>query len=105
MVAEPRRGEVWWAEMPDKRRPVLVLTRDGAIPVLGKVVVAPITRRVRGIPTEVVLNEADGMPAMCAASLDNVAVANKSFLRTRLTELSASRMREICAAANIALGC
>ena len=54
-MSEPRQGEIWWAEADDKRRPVLVVTRNEAIPVLSRVVVAPVTRTVRGIPTEVAL--------------------------------------------------
>jgi mRNA interferase MazF len=105
LVSEPQRGEVWWAAMPDKRRPVLILTRNGAIPVLHSVVVAPITRRIRRIPTEVVLNETDGMPTECAATLDNITIADKTFLADRLTQLSPPRMAEVCRALNIAVGC
>src|SRR2546423_15719482 len=53
LVTQPRKGDIWWAEAEDKRRPVLVVTRSRAIPVLTWIVVAPITRTVRGIPTEV----------------------------------------------------
>jgi mRNA interferase MazF len=91
--------------MPDKRRPVLVLTRDPAIPVLRTVLVAPITRRVRGIPTEVVLTTSDGMPTDCAATLDNVTLADKALLTGRVTHLSAARMAEVCRALSIATDC
>ena len=79
MVSDPRRGEVWWVEIPDKRRPVLGLTRDAAIPVLGTLLVAPMTRRLRDTPTEVPLGCDDGMPAKCAVTLDDSTVADKGY--------------------------
>jgi mRNA interferase MazF len=66
-VSGPRQAEVWWAEVETMRRPVLVVTRSEAIPVLNSIVVAPVTRTVRGIPTEVVLGPEDGLPVACAA--------------------------------------
>ena len=67
------RGDVWWAEIPgDRRRPVVVLTRERFIASLDSVIVAPVTTRVRGIPTEVGLDETDGLPRRCAANFDNV---------------------------------
>ena len=101
----PRRGEVWWAEMPDKRRPVLVLTRNAAIPVLRTLIVAPITRRIRDIPTEVRLSEADGMPAESAVALDSLTIARKGFLVDWLTSLSPVRMAEVCRAIATAVEC
>jgi mRNA interferase MazF len=69
-----RRGEVRWYHFarPDKKRPVLVLTRDSALEFLGEVTVAPITTTIRDIPTEVVLTAADGMPRACAVNLDHI---------------------------------
>jgi mRNA interferase MazF len=59
----PARGEVWWGEATDEKgRPYLVLTRDEAIPVLRAILVAPVTRTVRGIPTEVPLGSEEGLP-------------------------------------------
>lgn len=104
-MSTPRRGEVWWAEMPDKRRPVLVLTRNAAIPVLRTVIVAPITRRIREIPTEVRLSRADGMPQESAVALDTVTIANKAYLVERLTTLSGIRMTEVCRAMGKAIDC
>ena len=104
-MTEPRRGDVWWVEMPDKRRPVLVLTRDAAIPVLRTLVIAPVTRTVRGIRTEVALDEGDGMPAPCVATLDNVTTVPRVFLTERVTRLSAARMRQVCGALSIAVDC
>jgi mRNA interferase MazF len=59
-VTAPRQGEIWWAEADGKRRPVLVVTRSEAVPVLTGIVVAPVTRTVRAIPTELALGEAEG---------------------------------------------
>lgn len=92
------RGEVWWGELPDVgRRPFLVMTREAAIPVLNSVLAAPITRNVRGIPTEVSLSRADGMPEDCAATFDNLRVVPKSHLVERLCVLGAMRVQEACA--------
>src|SRR5712691_1678469 len=74
------RGEVWWAEHPEAgRRPYLILTRQGAIPVLSRILAVPATRTMRGIPTEVVLDEDDGMPGRSALSFDNVVTMPKSL--------------------------
>lgn len=101
-----RRGDVYWLEHPDwGRRPVLVLTRDSAIPVLKRVTVAAVTRRFRGIPTEVVLDEEDGMPTRCAVTLDNLGDAWKSMLVQRVTRLTDERMNEVCRALAIAVEC
>jgi mRNA interferase MazF len=99
------RGEVWWVEHPDAgRRPACVLTRQAAIPVLSSVLVAPATRTVRGIPTEVVLGPADGMPNECALSFDNLTTVPKALLTARLTALADSRLPELCAALRTATG-
>lgn len=97
-MSEPRQGEIWWAQAEDKRRPVLVITRSEAIPVLDRLVVAPVTRTVRGIPTEIELAPEDGLPTECAASFDNVQPINRHLLTERLTVLDAGRRHEICAA-------
>jgi mRNA interferase MazF len=100
------RGEVWWAETPELgRRPYLVLTRQPAIPVLDAVLAVPATRRVRQIPTEVALDQSDGMPDECALSLDNLVTLPKAFFRQRITRLSATRMDEVCRALSLASGC
>jgi mRNA interferase MazF len=105
-VTEPRRGEVWWGELGDTgRRPFLVMTRDAAIPVLHSVLVAPVTRTVRSIPTELPLGPADGMPAECAASFDNLRVVAKAYLVERLTTLDHVRMAEACTALCAAVDC
>jgi len=97
-VSQPLQGEVWWAEAEDKRRPVLVLTRSDAIPVLIRLVVAPITRTVRGIPTEIPFGPDDGLPAECAASFDNVQPINRRLLTQRIATLNPARRHELCAA-------
>ncbi|CAN5590987.1 type II toxin-antitoxin system PemK/MazF family toxin [soil metagenome] len=93
----PRQGEVWWAEAEDKRRPVLVVTRSEAVPVLTWVVVAPVTRTVRSIPTEVPLGEAHGLAVVCAATFDNLQPIRRSFLTERVGRL-ADDGTEICRA-------
>lgn len=91
----PLRGEVWWAESEDLRRPVLVVTRDAAIPVLGTILVAPVTRTVRDIPTEVPLGHDEGLPTPCAASFDNLQPVHKAWLTSRMGTLG-PRSHEIC---------
>lgn len=106
MVARPARGEVWWLEDPDGgRRPAVVLTRDAAIPVLSWLLVAPVTRTVRGIPTEVALDADDGMAQPCAVTLDNVRPVRAALLTTRITTLAPDRMREVCDALRAAVAC
>jgi mRNA interferase MazF len=100
------RGGVCWAELPEAgRRPVLVLTRPEAIPVLRRVVVAPLTRTIRGIPTEVLLGGDDGMAEECAISFDNLQLIPRVLLGEPLTSLSGARMHEVCKALSIATGC
>jgi mRNA interferase MazF len=104
-VSGPRQGEVWWAEAEDKRRPVLVVTRSEAIPVLHRIVVAPVTRTVRGIPTEVALGTDEGLPVDCAASFDNLQPINRRLLTERLGALAAARRQEVCGALDALADC
>lgn len=97
-MSDPRQGEVWWAQAEDKRRPVLVVTRSDAIPVLTRVIVAPVTRTVRGIPTEIALGPDDGLAVECAASFDHVQPINRRLLTERLAAPGPARRREICVA-------
>jgi len=90
---------------PDKRRPVVVLTRDSAIAYLSTVTVAPIASTIRGVPSEVVLNEEDGMKAPCAVNLHNAVTISQNRLGRRVVQLSSLRMAEICAALRFSLGC
>ena len=101
------RGEVrlYRLPSPDKQRPVVVLTRGNAIPYLSSVTVAPITSTIRGVPSEVVLTEDDGMKHPCAVNLHNLLTVSKAHLGRRLAMLSLERQAEICAAMGFALGC
>jgi mRNA interferase MazF len=100
------RGEVWWVEHPDAgRRPACVVTRQAAIPVLTSVLVAPATRTIRGIPTEMELTRADGMPTRCALGFDNLTTVPKAFLTKRITSIPERRLEELCRALRAATGC
>jgi mRNA interferase MazF len=90
---------------PDKKRPVVVLTRDSAIAYLSSVTVAPITSAIRGVPSEVVLGEEDGMKAPCAVNLHNAVTVSQQRLGERVARLGSVRMAEICAALRFAAGC
>lgn len=94
----PLQGEIWWAEAEDKRRPVLVVTRSEAIPVLRWITIAPVTRTVRRIPTEVALGPEHGLPEPCAAAFDNVQPIRRSFLTDRVGELDGEGRAQICRA-------
>ncbi len=98
MVIE--RGDVWWAETPDssKGRPFLVLTRNEAIPVLRTLLVAPVSRTIRRIPTEVPLGISEGLPVASAATMDAVLALPKSMLVRRMGALAPERHRELCEA-------
>lgn len=101
-----KQGEVYWYPLgaPDKRRPVLVLTRNSALRFLGSVTVAPITTTIRGIPTEVVLGIQDGMQMDCAVNLDNIQTVQKGKLSTFVTTLGSEKMRDVKTALHFALG-
>ena len=107
MTAWPRRGEVWWSELPEvSRRPVVVLSRDAAIPRLRRALVAPCTTTIRGLPSEVVLEPGnDPVPRRSAVNLDSVESVSVAVLVERLGVLSGLRMREICAALDVAVDC
>lgn len=83
----------------------MILTRESSISLLATVIVAPITSTIRGVPSEVVLNEDDGMKASCAVNLHNVTVVPRSKIGKRVAQLSSLRMREICGALEFAVGC
>jgi mRNA interferase MazF len=96
VVDIPRQGEIWWVETGKKRRPVLVVTRSAAIGVLRTIVVAPVTRTVRPIPTHLVLGSDDGLDRHCAAAFDNLQVVPRALLTERLGRLSPGRRAEFC---------
>jgi mRNA interferase MazF len=104
-VSQPRQGEIWWAESLDKRRPVLVVTRNEGIEVLSAILVAPITRTVRLIPTEVALGPSQGLKEDCAASFDNLVPIRKSYLVSRIGQLSVEQSAEICRALSALADC
>lgn len=103
----PARGEVWWCELPElARRPVVVLSRDAAIPRLRRALVGPCTTTIRGLPSEVVLDpESDPVPRRSAVNLDSIESVSVGTLVQRLGRLSDDRMREICGAITVATAC
>jgi mRNA interferase MazF len=103
----PRRGELWWCEPPEiGRRPVVVLSRDAAIPRLRRVLVAPCTTTIRGLASEVVLGPGDDpVPRETAVNLDSVESVSVGLLVERLGRLSDARMRDVCAALAVATDC
>jgi mRNA interferase MazF len=105
--ALPARGELWWCELAEVGlRPVVVLSRDVAIPRLGRVIVAPCTTTIRALPSEVVLEPGDDpVPRRSAVNLDAIESVSVGVLVTRLGRLADSRMREICGALEVAVDC
>lgn len=103
----PRRGELWWCELPQIGcRPVVVLSRDVAIPRLGRTLVAPCTTTIRRLPSEVLLEPgAEPVPRLTAVNLDAVESVSVAVLVDRLGRLSDERMREVCAALAVAVDC
>src|SRR5271167_318273 len=101
------RGEVrlYRFPRPGKQRRVVVLTRDSAIGYLSAVTVAPIPSTIRGVPSEVLLTERDGMKAICAINRHNVVTVSKAHVGRRVAMLSSERLEEICAALGSTLGC
>jgi mRNA interferase MazF len=103
----PKRGEVWWSELADiGRRPVVVLSRDAAIPRLRRALVAPCTTNIRGLPSEVLLEPGDDpVPKRSAVNLDSVESVSVAVLVERLGTLSGDQMRDVCAALTVAVDC
>lgn len=101
-----QRGEIRWYRFarPDKKRPVLILTRDPAIAFLNEVTVAPITSTIRQVPSEVILDESDGVPVECAINLYHLQTVPKSRVGQFVAMLSDERMTEVGAALRFALG-
>ena len=101
-----RRGEIWWAELdpPAGRRPVILLSRNEAYSVRLLVIVAPVTTRIRHIPSEVILRTDDGMPQDCVVNLDTITTIPKDCLRSRLVTLNAKKLKEVEAAIHFTLG-
>ena len=107
MTIPPAHGEVWWCELPEAgRRPVVVLSRDAAIPRLRRALVAPCTTTIRGLVSEVVLEPTeDPIPRRSAINLDSVESVSVAVLVDRIGRLADTRMREICAALAVAVDC
>lgn len=107
MTAVPARGEVWWCELAELgRRPVVVLSRDAAIPRLRRTLIGPCTTTIRGIPSEVLLEPGeDPVPRASVVNLDSVESVSLGTLVERLGRLSDERMRQICEALEIAVAC
>ena len=107
MSSLPARGDVWWCELPDiGRRPVVVLSRDAAIPRLRRAVIAPCTTTIRGLPSEVVLEPGDDpVPRHCVANLDSIESVALSLLTERIWRLADIKMRQLCEALRVAVDC
>jgi len=103
----PSRGEVWWCELPEiSRRPVVILSRDAAIPRLGRTLIAPCTTTIRGLHSEVVLEATDDpIPRRSAVNLDSIESVSVGTLTERLGRLSDDRMRQVCSALNVSVDC
>jgi mRNA interferase MazF len=100
------RGQVWWYEPPDlKRRPALVMTREKAVGSLDELFVVLATTNVRNLDTEVELGPEDGMPRACVLNADHIDAADKIFLTSCITTLSAPKMSEVCRALARATDC
>jgi mRNA interferase MazF len=107
VTASPARGEVWWCELAEiGRRPVVILSRDAAIPRLRRALIAPCTTTIRSLHSEVVLEPGDDpVPRRCVVNLDSVEGVSIGVLVERLGRLADARMREICAALAVAVDC
>jgi len=103
----PLHGELWWCELPSiGRRPVVVLSRDAALQRRRRAVVAPCTTTIRGLASEVVLEPGDDpIPRRSAVNLDSLESVSTSVLVERLGRLSDDRLRDVCAALEVALDC
>ena len=105
-VTSARRGDIWLADVPgDKRRPVVVLTRNSVLARLTTILVAPVTTRVREIPTEVALGPAHGLARHCVANFDNIAPLPRRALVRRVGLLSRDELAAACRAARFAIDC
>ena len=105
-MVNPAWGDVWWSEAPhEKSRPYLILTRDEAIPILTRVLAAPVTSTARGIPTELQIGTNEGLPIECVASMDNLTSVRKGYLIKRMGAIDRARRREVCAAIAAAIDC
>ena len=106
-MARVRRGEIWLYTFkpPDKRRPVLVLTRQQVIGLLTTVMVAPITSSIRGAPSEVLMGIEEGLKGPSAVNLDHVQTVEQRLLEHQVGSASPAKMSAVCRALLIATGC
>ncbi|HEV8239995.1 MAG TPA: type II toxin-antitoxin system PemK/MazF family toxin [Thermoanaerobaculia bacterium] len=107
MARGVNRGEIWLYtfKRPDKRRPVVVLSRQNVLAFMRTVIVAPITSTIRGIPSEVLVGVEEGLKAPSAVKLDNVQAVEQSGLHAFVGSLSRDKMRDVCRALAVATGC
>lgn len=107
VTALPLRGELWWCELPDiAKRPVVVMTRDAAIPRLRRTLVAPCTTTIRNLSSEVILEPGDDpIDRRCAVNLDSLKSVSVVTLVERIGRISDARMRQVCAALSVAVDC
>jgi len=100
-----KHGEIRWYKFlpPDKKRPILILTRDSVLEYLGEVTIAPITTTVRDIPSEVFLTTVDGMPRDCAVNCDHLQTVSKAKIGAVITALPQTKMLEVGRAIRFAL--
>ena len=106
-MVKPRRGEIWQYRFsaPDRRRPVVVLTRQDVLPMLRTAIVAPITSTIRGLPSEVVVGTDEGLKHDSAINLDHVQTVEQRSLHSFVGTLSEEKMRRVCRALALATGC
>ncbi len=107
MARRINRGEVWLHtfKAPDKRRPVLVLSRQSVISLIQTVMVAPVTSAIRGIPAEVSVGTKEGLKRVSVVNLDHVQTVEKTKLRHYIGSLSPAKMEDVCRALALATGC
>ena len=101
----PEQGDIWWAEAEDKRRPVLVVTRSDIIGALHTIVIAPVTRTIRNIPTEIPLDDRHGLPDECVATFDNLQPIRRSYLTHKVGGLAVGETSRICDALRALADC
>ena len=106
-MVKPRRGEIWQYRFaaPNKRRPVVVLTRQEVLPLLRTAIVAPITSTIRGLPSEVVVGADEGLKRDSAINLDHVQTVEQRSLHSFVGTVSEAKMRRVCRALALATGC
>lgn len=106
-MARVNRGEIWLYEFkpPDKRRPVVVITRQSVIGLLRTVMVAPVTTTIRGIPSEVIVGEPEGLRRPSVINLDHVQTVERRLLRKQIGHCDPDKMHEVCVALAMAVGC